>query len=184
MRLKTVSTRASAASHRRMLGPSFRTENSQEPSRRSPHAHQPPHARQRRPPPARTPALESGPCLLQSGAAACARKHRRLCDPRARVRRDAEGQLQPTASTERGRPLLKRGQCGTALPRRRAPHRDAAGQPCRPPSTSRTNLRHRRAPQKTSRRRHHRRSRVFLASILWPPIATTATCTTRPSARR
>ena len=150
-------------------------------------------ARQRCAPPrrrrrARTQAL-CGLCLLQSGAAACARKHRRLCDPRARGRRDAEGQPQPAASTERGRPLLKRGQCGTALPRRRAPHRDAAGQPCRPPSTSRTNLRHRRAPQRKTRRRRRRRSRVSVASILrptrpWRPIAITATCTTRPSAPR
>ena len=143
-------------------------------------------APRRRPPPARNAGALRRLCLLQSGAA---RKHRRLCDPRARVRRDAEGQLQPTASTERGRPLLKRGQCGTALPRRRAPHRDAAGQPCRPPSTSRTNLRHRRAPQKRTRQKHHRRSRAFAASILrrtrpWPPIPTTATCTTGPSAPR
>ena len=51
------------------------------------------------------------------------------------------------------------------------------------PSTSRTSLRHRRAPQKgPARNTTATRSRVSVASILWPPM--NQTCTTRPSARR
>ena len=121
--------------------------------------------------------------------AACARKQanaqrkkgaQRACvDPRPRTRRDSAGQPPPAASTARP-PTTSRS--GTARHHRsdRRPNRGSQ-------STSRTNLRHRRAPQKRTRQKHHRRSRAFAASILrrtrpWPPIP--LTYTTGPSARR
>ena len=108
-------------------------------------------------------------------------RQRECDDPRQHIHLDSAGQPQPAASASR-RPTTSRS--GTALHHRsdRQPNRGSQ-------STSRTNLRHRRAPPKRTRRSHRRRSRVFAASILrptrpWRPIATTATCTTRPSARR
>ena len=93
--------------------------------------------------------------------------------PRPRTRRDSAGQPPPAGSASR-RPTTSRS--GTARHHRsdRRPNRGS-------PSTSRTNLRHRRAPHKRTRQKHRRRSRAFPASILWPPM--NQTCTTGPSAQ-
>ena len=106
--------------------------------------------------------------------------HARACVvPKPRTRRDSAGQPPPAASASR-RPTTSRS--GTAR------HHLSDRQPNRgSQSTSRTSLRHRRAPQKRTRQKHHRRSRAFAASILrrtrpWPPIP--MMCTTGPSARR
>ena len=101
-------------------------------------------------------------------------RQRECDDPRPRIRRDSAGQPPPAGSASR-RPTTSRS--GTAR------HHRSDRQPSRgSPSTSRTSLRHRRAPQKKTRRRH-RRSRAFPASISWPPIPDLM-CRTGPSARR
>ena len=108
--------------------------------------------------------------------AACARKQaptRVGCDPRQHIHLDTEGQPPPAASASR-RPITSRSGPTLHLRSDRQPNRGS-------PSTGRTNRRHRRAPQKRTRQKHHRRSRAFPASILWPPM--NQTCTTGPSAQ-
>ena len=115
---------------------------------------------------------EAALCLLQKRS--CAREKTGACgDPRQHIRLDTEGQPPPAASASR-RPTTSRS--GTARHHRsdRQPNRGS-------PSTSRTNLRHRRAPHKRTRQKHRRRSRAFPASISWPPM--NQTCTTGPSAQ-
>ena len=109
-----------------------------------------------------------------------ARVNKCACDgPRQHIHLDSAGQPPPAASASR-RPTTSRS--GTAR-HHRSDRRPSRGSP----STSRTSLRHRRAPQKRTRRHRRRRSRVSAASILrrtrpWPPM--NQTCTTRLSARR
>ena len=113
-----------------------------------------------------------------------------ICDPRPRTLRDTAGQPPPAAATS-ARPRTT-SRSGTAR-HHRSDRRPNRGSQSTQNTRENEHAQPRRTPlthlQTTNHRRRPRRSRAFLASILcqtrpWPPIATTATCTTRPSARR